>query len=321
MDLISVIVPVYKVEKQINRCIESIVNQSYGNLEIVLVDDGSPDDCPRICDEWAQKDKRIRVVHKVNGGLSDARNAGLKVSTGDYIGFVDSDDWIAPEMYMKLVECMKKNDCDIAACAVKMIWDTKSILFAPKVNMIMDNLDAERALLEEKVLRHPVWYKLYRRKIIEGVNFEVGRYHEDVFWSYLVFAKANKVGIIDYEGYFYSQREDSIMGSNYSIKRLDSMDAYCKRYDYFVVHYPELAREALCAIWENAIYHGQMSYNYLTGDERKNAFDKLDKICKSYPIRFIDYNKKKLTHIMWIALAKYFFSFTVRVKSFLKIGM
>ena len=97
-DLISIIIPIYKVEKFLDRCVESVVNQTYSNLEIILVDDGSPDNCPYMCDEWAEKDSRIKVIHKLNGGLSDARNEGLKSSTGKYVGFVDSDDWIAPEM-------------------------------------------------------------------------------------------------------------------------------------------------------------------------------------------------------------------------------
>ena len=103
---ISVIIPIYKVEKYLNRCVESVVNQSYQNLEIILVDDGSPDNCPKMCDDWAEKDNRIKVIHKENGGLSDARNAGLKVAMGEYISFVDSDDWIAKDFYEVLIRVL-----------------------------------------------------------------------------------------------------------------------------------------------------------------------------------------------------------------------
>ncbi len=113
MDLISVIVPVYKVEAYLNRCVESIVNQSYSNLEIILVDDGSPDRCPEMCDVWSQKDKRIKVIHKENGGLSDARNAGMAIATGTYIGFVDSDDWIDRDFYEKLLLTLKENHAQL----------------------------------------------------------------------------------------------------------------------------------------------------------------------------------------------------------------
>lgn len=119
MDLISVIVPIYKVEAYLNRCVESIVRQTYTELEIILVDDGSPDGCPALCDEWAGKDKRIKVIHKSNGGLSDARNAGMRAAEGNYISFVDSDDWIAPEFYRLLLEAMRETGSDIAACKIQ----------------------------------------------------------------------------------------------------------------------------------------------------------------------------------------------------------
>ena len=113
---ISIIVPVYKVEKYLDKCVNSIVGQTYKNLEIILVDDGSPDNCPAMCDEWAQKDSRIKVIHKKNGGLSSARNAGLDACTGDYIGFVDSDDWIEPDMYEYLLNIGMKNNADVSRC-------------------------------------------------------------------------------------------------------------------------------------------------------------------------------------------------------------
>ena len=114
--LISVIVPVYKVEQYLDKCVESIVNQTYRNLEIILVDDGSPDNCPAMCDGWAKRDYRIKVIHKANGGLSDARNAGIAVASGEFIGFVDSDDWVAPFFYERLISILIDNDCDISAC-------------------------------------------------------------------------------------------------------------------------------------------------------------------------------------------------------------
>lgn len=117
-NLISIIVPVYKVEKYLKRCVKSIVNQTYKNLEIILIEDGSPDQCPYMCEEWSKRDPRIKVIHKQNGGLSDARNEGLKISTGEFIGFVDSDDWIAPEMYERLLNAIIADQSDIAQCNV-----------------------------------------------------------------------------------------------------------------------------------------------------------------------------------------------------------
>ena len=123
---ISVIVPVYKVEAYLDKCISSIANQTYRNLEIILVDDGSPDNCPAMCDTWAEKDSRIRVIHKTNGGLSDARNAGMAIATGELMTFVDSDDWIAPDMCEHLYQRLAGDNSDIATCGVQMVWEDKT---------------------------------------------------------------------------------------------------------------------------------------------------------------------------------------------------
>ena len=183
---ISVVVPVYKVEAFLNRCIESIIYQSYENLEIILVDDGSPDNCPAMCDTWAERDSRIRVIHKKNGGLSDARNAGMAVASGIYLSFVDSDDWIAPEMYQSLVCFLEKDHSDIAACGVEMVWDgeEKRAMLTPTGDCILEKEEAMRSIIQETRLKQPVWYKLYRRAVVENILFPVGKYHEDVFWSY-----------------------------------------------------------------------------------------------------------------------------------------
>ncbi len=127
MVLISVIIPVFKVEKYLEKCIKSIVNQTIENLEIILVDDGSPDQCPKICDYWASKDSRIKVVHKKNGGLSDARNAGLDIAKGEYISFIDSDDWVALDMYEIMLKAMKEENADICACGIMGCYQNKNV--------------------------------------------------------------------------------------------------------------------------------------------------------------------------------------------------
>lgn len=323
MDLISVIVPVYKVESYLNRCIESIVSQTYNNLEIILVDDGSPDNCPVICEDWRKRDHRIRVVHKKNGGLSDARNAGMKVASGDYIGFVDSDDWIAPKMYEKLLEAINRDGSDIAACSVKMVWqdDKPDRMLTQSTNRVMSRLEAQLALLEEAELKQPVWYKLYRKEIIQKIPFEKGKYHEDVFWSYQAVGNANKVSVIDYVGYFYWQRTGSIMGENYSLRRLDAMEAYCNRYEYMKELFPELQQKALILLWEQCIYNGQMVLKHLEESESKVAFHQLNNILKKYPIKHSDYQRGRLPHRVWITIAKVSLIFACKLKNVLKIGM
>ena len=166
MKKVSVIVPVYKVEKYLDKCMESIVNQTYKNIEIILVDDGSPDECPKMCDEWAKKDDRIRVIHKENGGLSDARNVGMDMSTGEYIGFVDSDDIISIEMYKTLVELLEQSDSDMSACQESRFEDKGSPVFTidNKVTIVDDNSEALRDIINSELVLSFVWNKLYRQR-------------------------------------------------------------------------------------------------------------------------------------------------------------
>lgn len=242
MDRISVIVPVYKVEAYLDQCVRSITEQTYKNLEIILVDDGSPDNCPDMCDAWAAQDSRIKVIHKENGGLSDARNAGLAIATGDYIGFVDSDDYIDPAMYQQLLERLTETCSDIAACGVEMVWeDGKTAMLTCPGEVILDNHEAMEAIIRESWLKQPVWYKLYRRGTVAGIAFEKGKCHEDVFWSYQPIARAKRVCVFDTPLYHYRQRAGSIMGARFSEKRLDALEAMERRIAFLRQSDPQLA--------------------------------------------------------------------------------
>ena len=322
-NIISVIVPVYKVEKYLDRCVQSIVTQSYNNLEIILVDDGSPDGCPAMCDEWAKKDKRIKVIHKENGGLSDARNAGLGIAQGDFIGFVDSDDWIAPDMYQRLMLAMNRDGSDVAACGVEVVWEDErsSSMLTKPVNCILNRNDAQKALLEETDLKQPVWYKMYRRETIANILFDVGKYHEDVFWSYQVVGNAEKVSVISDVGYYYWQRKDSIMGSSFSVKRLDAMEAFCKRQDYFEKEFPQLWSLGICRLWFQCLYYGQLALSFLPKDEQRQVFEKLHEIKRQYPLRYKDYSRLKVTQRIWVLLAKMSLRTTCKLRNLFGIGM
>ena len=243
MDLISVIVPVYKVEKYLDKCIESIVNQTYKNLEIILVDDGSPDNCGAMCDEWAEKDGRIKVIHKKNGGLSDARNAGMAVATGEWIGFVDSDDWIEPQMYQYLHEAITTTDSDIAECGAKRIWmDGKPEQELRAVNMdcVFEQEAAMMALITSHGLVQTVWNKLYRRSLTDGIGFMKGYIHEDEFWTWQAVARARRVVAVKESCYCYLQRDNSIMGAGFSEKGLLVVQAKTKRQRYLEENMPAL---------------------------------------------------------------------------------
>lgn len=225
---ISIIVPIYKVEKYIKRCIDSIINQKFMDFELILVDDGSPDKCGEICDEYALKDSRVKVIHKKNGGLSSARNAGLDIARGKYIGFVDSDDWINEEMYQTLYNLIQEYDCDIAECCYKKVYDEKiiekqreryevSILSNIKIleSMYVNNFAGSTISVN----------KLYRSSLFKNIRFPEGKLNEDQFTTYKLYFNSRKVVSINREMYYYYQSDNSITRSEFSIKKLDAIEA------------------------------------------------------------------------------------------------
>lgn len=217
-DLISVIVPVYNMEQYLERCVNSIVDQTYRNLEIILVDDGSTDRSPRMCDEYAAKDGRIKVVHKVNGGLSDARNAGLQVATGNYIGYVDSDDWIEPQMYQRMYEACIEHQAQVAVCRYAKIYRDHVDREGNGQVTVFDREGILKIYLTDQpeyVVYNSVWSKLFAREVVEGVLFPVGKNSEDIMYTTKAFCKLEKAVYIDECFYDYVlDREGSIMNVN-----------------------------------------------------------------------------------------------------------
>ena len=236
MELITVIVPVYKVEKYLRRCIDSIIAQSYKNLEIILVDDGSPDNCGRICDEYAKKDDRIRVIHQKNGGLSAARNTGLDIATGDYIGFVDSDDYIAPDMYEKLLSLIISENADIAICNYQMVDENGQII---KTDQGIQNgvLTNYQALKELQGNNDGVFIiacnKLFSAKTIKTDRFPVGRLCEDNYIIHKLFFFSKKVAVTDSRFYYYTQRAGSIMRNKDLRFLTDEMEGFLARLQFY----------------------------------------------------------------------------------------
>ena len=236
MSKISIVVPVYNVEKYLEKCIGSIINQEYKNIEIILVNDGSTDNSLKICNEYKQQDKRIMVIDKENGGLSDARNAGIEKSTGDYIMFIDSDDWIYCNMVGRLYTLITESNACIAQCDFIKVCNDENVCFnnENKNIKVMDNREALLSIYENRGIKSIVtWNKIYKKKLFDDIRFPKGKIHEDEFTTYRLFDKCKKVIDTNEIMYYYRQREGSIMKSNFSIKRLDAIEAIKERIDYF----------------------------------------------------------------------------------------
>lgn len=215
--LVSIIVPVYKVEKYLDRCVESIVNQTYRNIEIVLVDDGSPDNCPTMCDAWGEKDSRIKVIHKKNGGLSDARNVGIREAAGDYLLFVDSDDMLDLDAVLKLEAYA--DDADLLVAEATIYEMDGTIIHENHTNLLENHVYTGGEIAATAISKGewfaPACYNMYRREFLIHNNlfFVVGILHEDNEFQTRLFLAAKHVKYMHYEFYKYIKRKDSICSS------------------------------------------------------------------------------------------------------------
>lgn len=272
-EIISVIVPVYKVESYLERCIKSIVSQTYPNLQIILIDDGSPDDCSKICDEWNEIDKRVTVIHKPNGGLSDARNAGMKIVAGKYISFIDSDDMIFREYFETMLAVMEKEQSEIVECSVVQFDEDNNINQYHDDNTIKSYgaEDALSGLIAENPFHQHVWNKLYRTGTINNNFFPVGKLNEDEFWTYQIFGRAKRVTRINKTMYYYFQRSTSIMGENFNLRRLDALEGKSNRQEYIETFFPSIALQAKIDFYASCMFSYQSVLKYMKGEEKKKA--------------------------------------------------
>ncbi|RSX51148.1 glycosyltransferase family 2 protein [Bifidobacterium callimiconis] len=236
--LVSVIVPVYKVERQLDRCVTSLIGQSYRNLEIILVDDGSPDGCPQKCDEWASKDPRVSVIHQSNGGLSAARNTGIDAMTGEYVAFVDSDDYVEPDYIRLMLEAAQANNAEVVICSIHQEDD--QTVASPDNHTITDHVTtlSGRACLArlggDTVADYvTAWNKLYAARLWKTIRFPVGKLHEDEFTTYRILAECATVVLVPDSLYHYVQNAGSIMHTEYSIRNLDRIEAWAQRLRFY----------------------------------------------------------------------------------------
>ncbi|MCZ0891368.1 glycosyltransferase [Ligilactobacillus saerimneri] len=243
LPLISVIVPIYNVQNELSRCIDSIIKQSYQKMELILVDDGSTDGSLEICQRYANKDKRIKVYSKVNGGLSDARNFGLKYAVGDYVAFIDSDDYVGSSYLEKLYTSVTDKKTDVAVCAFSKVdinGDLEEIVHFPS-ELDGDEISGRELLklvfAKDGYTFVVAWNKLYKRKLFNNVQFEKGKLHEDEFINFPLFWNVKRVSIVNESLYNYVQRTGSITNSKYSQRRFDSLfEFHQRRIDFYKRH-------------------------------------------------------------------------------------
>lgn len=317
LPLISVIVPVYKVEKYLDQCIRSITDQTYRNLEIILVDDGSPDNCGAMCDAWAEKDDRIRVIHQKNAGAGAARNAALDIATGEIISMIDSDDYISPHMYSCLIDLLQE-DVDIAECRI-LETDVNDAPLEDGVHaqvMYYSMQEAMRLHIRDLVFRQTPPNKLYRRNAIRDIRFPVGNLIDDEFFTYRVVANSRKLASSTAAMYAYRQQAGSAMHKQFSLKRLQGLDAKCQRLAFLKEHIPVLEDEAKYDLFFSCMFLMQESMRYLSGDEfriaKKKILDILHDISPVVCIQDASMKRKLL-----LKLAQVHFQGTCKVLNFL----
>ncbi len=249
--LISVIVPVYKAEAYLKKCINSIINQTYKNLEIILVDDGSPDKCGEICDEFAKQDSRIRVIHKQNGGQSSARNAALDIMSGDYVGFVDSDDWIEPNMYEHLYNLIAENNAQISACGLQCDYSGGKIAYfndqypVHKNIEIFSKIGALRELTVARKITNSPCDKLFSRYIFENIRMREGTVYEDFEIMPSCMEKAEIIVYDPLPLYHYIMTEESTTRGTISSKRFIEAEISRNIIEHYKLNYPDLYNHVL----------------------------------------------------------------------------
>ena len=303
--MISVIVPVYNVEPYLNQCVSSIVNQTYKDLEIILVNDGSTDNSGKICEQWGKKDTRITVVNQSNGGLSCARNTGIQLAQGEYISFIDSDDFIKPTYFEYLYRLLKSVNADISVCQVDNINDdgtsrknTKITILKP---LLVGSNECMSQFLSDTAIDTTAWRKLYRKELFDknGIKYPVGKYHEDVYTTYKLIANANKVIIGEERLYCYRHRRGSIINSKFSSKHLDSVKGKIERLKYIESRFPNLKNKATPGIIYSA---NQCVLKMLNSKDIPKADIKyLQQVYNTYSITYIKASNGILQKLFTIA--------------------
>ena len=309
--LISVIVPVYNVEKYLKKCVDSITSQTYKNLEILLVDDGSTDSSGQICNEFEKNDARIKVIHKKNGGLSDARNAGLDRAKGQYYAFIDSDDYIQDNTIEIMLNSIKKNKSEIAVCnMIRFLEEGETVQFyCPTDHEVL-----YQGNQRYKTLNQPsVCNKLFEAKLFEGIRFPKGKYYEDTFVYHEVLYRANSIVLTGTDSYWYLSREDSILGQpQYTERYFDFIEAVYKRADFLLKHDVQPYAKEACLSLYAAIANAESNI-----EENTKTIEKFLIARKQYTLAYNELMKMKnqigIKQKLRLMLLKYFPKLHVKI--------
>lgn len=251
---ISIIVPVYNVEKYLKKCVDSILNQTFKDFELILVDDGSPDSSGAICDQYAEKDSRVKVIHKKNGGLSDARNAGIEVAKGKYLGFIDSDDYIAEDMYELLHNNIVRENADLSICGIYDVYKGETPKILPEFRKVCTKVETMKLILDANVISVHAVNKLYKKELFDSIKYPVGIITEDAAIILEIVDQCEKIIIESTQKYFYFHRENSISSANFSKKDLQTIGVWNKNERWILDNVPSLYAEVHTRVcWANFI--------------------------------------------------------------------
>lgn len=321
MDLISVIVPVYRVEAYLDKCVQSIVDQTYRNLEIILVDDGSPDRCGEICDAWAAKDDRIIVIHTRNQGSGAARNIAINVAQGDLIAFVDGDDYIDSGMFSHLFELLV-DDVDIAECDYLTVCDNNAEfdLTDTKIQSL-SAYDAMKEHIQGTIFRQVIWNKLYRRHTLDGLCFPVDKKIDDEFFTYRTIGNARKLVHSERKCYAYRQHPNSVMHTISVNKWFAGIEAKALRHEYVLARFPELEGISHRSVIGGCLYLNQLAMRTADPETRSILRRDTAAILKKYPLTGKTFAVMTLKERLWLGMAVVNMPVTCWIRNLLKLGL
>ncbi len=254
MPTISVIIPIYNVSAYLRQCVDSVIKQDYKEVEIILVNDGSIDDSLAICKQYKDENSNVILIDKENGGLSDARNSGMAIAKGEYIYFLDGDDWLSPSALRTLYEYAIKTNCEVVQGGIYYVYNNRIIFDNSNTttSTTLSREDAMRELILNKLIKNFAWGKLYKKDIVQRHLFPIGKYFEDSYWQHLIIHEITKYGIVPSPLYYYRQRRDSISGT-LSLKGLDLLKGQEERLNFVKKEYPKLTKDIL-QIYLNTVY-------------------------------------------------------------------